>query len=250
MSSENEIVVTDNKGADALPAISMHPMVAMAMKGGDVAVETLDKLLQVQKDWEANEARKAYAQAMAHFRSEVPSISKNAEVDFSTSKGRTNYKYETLDGVFQAIGPALSSAGLSPTFNTVQESGNITVTCRVTHALGHYEETSMTAAADNTGNKNGIQALGSTVTYLQRYTLKALLGLSAGTDNDAQDQPVEKEYIDKDQQQSIYDLCERNDMDIAALEKYLKSKQINSIEEVETWIYPRVIEKLNEAISK
>ena len=59
-----------------------------------------------------------------------------------------------------------------------------------------------------------------------------------------------KEYIDKDQQQSIYDLCERNDMDIAALEKYLKSKKINSIEEVETWAYPKIIEKLNEAIKK
>ena len=40
--------------------------------------------------------------------------------------------------------------------------------------------------ADQSGNKNGFQAIGSAVTYLQRYTLKSALGLSAEVDDDAQ----------------------------------------------------------------
>ena len=40
--------------------------------------------------------------------------------------------------------------------------------------------------ADQSGSKNGFQAIGSAVTYLQRYTLKAALGLSAEVDDDAQ----------------------------------------------------------------
>jgi hypothetical protein len=43
----------------------------------------------------------------------------------------------------------------------------------------------MSAGADSTGNKNNIQSIGSTRTYLQRYTLVGALGLStADEDND------------------------------------------------------------------
>jgi len=246
MNESNAVVLDANPVLQPVQQAAMHPMVTMAMGKGDFSPETLDKLLQVQKDWEQNEARKAYAQAMAVFRAEVPSISKNAEVDFTGAKGRTNYSYETLDGILTTIAPALSSAGIAPTFKTNQEEGKITVICRVTHAMGHYEETSMFASADNSGNKNAIQSIGSTVTYLQRYTLKALLGLSAGNDSDAVDQP-QIEYINKDQQQELYALCEKTGMDISRLEAYLKSKKINSVEEIQTWIYPKIIEKVNEA---
>jgi len=247
----SEKKVTIIEPLESTPAIiDMHPMVAFAMQNGEISAESLDKLLQVQKDWEANEARKAYAKAMASFRSEVPSISKDSTVDFTSAKGRTNYRYETLDGIFRTIATALSNAGLAPTYDTKQENQNITVTCRVTHALGHFEETSMTSGADCSGNKNNIQALGSTVTYLQRYTLKALLGLSAGVDNDANNEETAIEYINKEQQKEIYSMCEKNSIEISILEKYLKSKKIMSIEEIQTWVYPKVIEKINEAISK
>ncbi len=41
----------------------------------------------------------------------------------------------------------------------------------------------MSASPDTSGSKNSIQAIGSTVSYLQRYTLFAILGL-ASTDQD------------------------------------------------------------------
>jgi hypothetical protein len=40
------------------------------------------------------------------------------------------------------------------------------------------------AGADQSGAKNSIQAIGSTISYLQRYTLKAALGLAAANDDD------------------------------------------------------------------
>ena len=49
------------------------------------------------------------------------------------------------------------------------------MTCVVSHRLGHSEENTLTAGRDESGNKNNIQAVGSTITYLQRYTLKAAL---------------------------------------------------------------------------
>ncbi|MEP5450516.1 ERF family protein, partial [Roseibium sp.] len=64
--------------------------------------------------------------------------------------------------------------------------GGVKVTCIIQHRAGHVEETTLMGGADQSGNKNGFQAIGSAVTYLQRYTLKAALGLSAEVDDDAQ----------------------------------------------------------------
>ena len=51
--------------------------------------------------------------------------------------------------------------------------------------MGHSEETTLKAPPDTSGSKNSIQAIGSTVTYLERYTLLAATGMAAaGMDND------------------------------------------------------------------
>lgn len=176
----------------------MHPLVSAAMAAGtELTPDNLSKLLDVQKDWEANEARKAYSAAMVQFRSECPNIIKDAVVDYQGSKGRTYYEHETLDGILKTISPALSQCGINPTFRTSTDNGVIIVTCRVTHSQGHYEETSLPAVADTSGGKNAIQGIGSTVTYLQRYTLKAMLGLSAGYDDDAIEDNSKEAYTEK-----------------------------------------------------
>jgi hypothetical protein len=58
------------------------------------------------------------------------------------------------------------------------------MTCRVSHVAGHYEETKMIGEPDQSGGKNNIQAKGSTMTYLQRYTLNTLLAIATEDDND------------------------------------------------------------------
>src|SRR5258708_10458648 len=58
------------------------------------------------------------------------------------------------------------------------EGGTIRVPCTLTHAQGHSESVSMSAQPDTSGSKNSIQAIGSTTSYLQRYTLFAATGLA------------------------------------------------------------------------
>jgi hypothetical protein len=140
--------------------------------------DVLAKLLVVQERWEANEARKAYVSAMNAFKSNPPTINKNKRVHFTSQKGTTDYKHATLDNVCDVIGSALSKQGLSFRWETEQADGHVKVTCIVTHEMGHSERTYLVADPDNTGNKNSIQAVGSTVTYLQRYTLLAITGMA------------------------------------------------------------------------
>lgn len=60
----------------------------------------------------------------------------------------------------------------------------MTITCVISHRDSHGEENSLSAGADHSGEKNAIQAIGSTPTYLQRITLKVALGLAAAEDDD------------------------------------------------------------------
>lgn len=92
------------------------------------------------------------------------------------------------------------------------------------------------AGRDESGNKNSIQSIGSTVTYLQRYTLKAGLGLAAASDDDggkADDEP-----INKDQVQVILALINETDSDIA---KFCKYMEVQSVPEIQASAFNRAV---------
>ncbi len=146
---------------------------------------TLSKLMDLQERWEAGRSRKAFVAAMTAFKQEAPAVlKKNDQVDFTTAKGRTHYNYANLGSIVQEITAILGKHELSASWSTSQEGNNVTVTCHVTHIAGHRESVALTGPIDESGNKNRIQAVGSTVTYLQRYTLLAALGLATGEDED------------------------------------------------------------------
>jgi len=153
-------------------------------QGADV--DKLAKLMDLQERWEANEARKAYAAAMVAFKADPPRIFKNASVDFTSAKGRTHYKHATLDNVSELIAAGLQKVGISARWETEQqEGGQIKVTCILTHVLGHSERVWLQAGRDDSGNKNSIQAVVSTVTYLERQTLLSATGMAVkNTDDD------------------------------------------------------------------
>ena len=50
-------------------------------------IDKLTKLMDLQERWERNEARKAFVVAMNAFKSAPPTISKNKQVSFQSSKG-------------------------------------------------------------------------------------------------------------------------------------------------------------------
>jgi ERF superfamily len=147
-------------------------------------VDQLTKLMDLQERWERREAKRAFDAAMKTFKAESPRISKNARVNFTTSKGTTDYRHATLDHVCNALIGILSKHGITHRWQVSQNEQWITVRCILTHELGHSEETSLVGTADLTGNKNTIQAVGSTVTYLQRYTLLAATGLATSDSDD------------------------------------------------------------------
>src|SRR3990167_4568646 len=114
-------------------------------------VAKLQALLAVKKEWEADEARKAFVVALNAFKADPPQVIKDKAVSFGT--GKTSYKHAGLDNASELIGAALASHGISHRWNVEQDGANIKVTCILTHALGHSEQVSMTAQADTSGSK-------------------------------------------------------------------------------------------------
>lgn len=193
--------------------ISTMPEVIQYALQNNAGVEKLEKMMELHERYEKNEAKKAYHAAMTAFKADPPKIEKDAHVNFTTQKGRTEYNHATLANVTSTINKALSNHGLSAAWETDQAEAGISVTCKITHVLGHSESTKLTAGADNSGGKNAIQSIGSTVTYLQRYTLLALTGLATHEqDNDGAGSGVE--FITEEQIETLNKLIESTGTDL------------------------------------
>jgi hypothetical protein len=188
----------------ATPGAAALSVIERIMTDPNASVERANQAFDFFQKVSAAEARKAFDAAMADAKAEIPPIVKNRVVEFATDKGLTSYRHEDLAGIARVIDPILSKHGLSYRFRTTSNPNEpICVTCIVSHRLGYSEENSLTAGRDESGRKNSIQAIGSTITYLQRYTLKAALGLSASHDDDGRaasehdDGPITSEQVDE-----------------------------------------------------
>jgi hypothetical protein len=140
-------------------------------------------------------ARLAFKRDYAAFRAECPRLEKDKLVSFTSAKGTTSYRHILIATAVDTLTPILSAHGLSHRWETRQkEGGIIEVTCYLEHEAGHMESATLWGAADMTGNKNSIQAVASTVTYLQRYTFLTVTG-SAAKDADTDGMTPEGDAI-------------------------------------------------------
>ena len=175
-----------------VPVATYDRVLDMAINQG-APLEQLEKWMELKERHEKAEAKKAYHKAMAAFKADPPEIYKDKRVGFHAKGSKTEYSHASLHNVSSLINKALSKQGLSAAYNTMQGESGIQVVCTITHELGHSESTSLTAGADNTGNKNSIQAIGSTISYLERYTILALTGLAT---KDMDDDGVASEAVE------------------------------------------------------
>lgn len=179
--SDKHAMIMAHVEPTAVQTQHMHPLVGAAMaQGQPFDPETLGKLMDLQQRWEAAEARKAYTHALAGLKRDLPSvIHKDAVVDFTAKSGqRTYYKHASLAGMMDAITEPLTAHGFALSWTPSTSERLVRVTCRLTHTEGHFEEASLEAPADTSGNKSPAQAIASTITLLQRYSALALLGIA------------------------------------------------------------------------
>lgn len=195
----NEITISSPPSAKELltemARKATDPQTALEIAKQVVELEVRFAELEQSRDrfeWEKLErqAKVAFAEAFNKFKDNAPKILKTKHVHFESRKegaSATSYWHVELDKACNVLIPALMKVGITHRWKSADLPGGYTrVTCLLRHKQGYEEEgASLSGPTDLSGGKNPIQGVGSSTSYLERYTLLASLGLvAAGKDDD------------------------------------------------------------------
>ncbi len=162
--------------------------------------EHLRELLAVRREWEADEARKAFNYAIAEFQRRAPII---AKLDDAYGK-----KYAKRDRIWREIRPLLTELGLSVTFQVCEVKGDIChVEGQLRHRDGHGERLVQDVPIPEVlKGQNRAQQLGSADEYARRYCTCSALGIVTGEDDDGR--RAGTQFVTPEQAREISDLLD------------------------------------------
>jgi hypothetical protein len=140
-------------------------------KGTDPAI--IEKLMDLAERQEANIARKAYVKAKALFKKTAPIVIRD------TKNAQYGSMYASETALMNTINPYLGEVGLDVSFDFPEVEKGMAVTCILTHELGHSERVTLPGPLDESGKKNPLQQVKSTVTYLRKATFEAITGIAS-----------------------------------------------------------------------
>lgn len=156
----------------------------------DADVDKLEKLMALKERWDAEEARKAFIQAMSDFQSKCPAIKKTKEGG-KTKAGDVAYYYAPLESMVAQTQQLVKECGFSYTFDTpMQKEGGVEVAITVSHVQGHSKtSTVFMPFVSKTGVMSDPQVIGATMTYAKRYAYGNAFGImTMDDDTDAIDE--------------------------------------------------------------
>lgn len=233
---ENNTTALVSADTEFDPSTKMHPMVRVALRTNDISPETIRELLTVQREWEAEEARKAFTRDLCAAKAELPSV---VGTDGQNEHLRT--RYTTLAKLLDTVSVPLARHGFSIGGNASHDNERIMVTTTLTHRQGHKESITLPCRPGG-GSKamSNEQALGKTITYLRRYGVATILGLASGDMPDSDD-PVPG-MVDMVKNQRAVSRLEEIGADLREAEKKIgRSWQSWTAEDLKTlagWLNP------------
>lgn len=148
----------------------MQQMLRDAMARGDMAI--IERVVELYRQERAEMKEMAYTAAFAAFKKNAPDVVKdmlNKQYDSD---------YSSLANLVNTVNKALGEYGLNARWEPDQSSG-IKVTCILSHKDGHSVRVSLTGPPDTSGQKNALQQIKSTLTYLEGATFQAVTGVVA-----------------------------------------------------------------------
>lgn len=146
-------------------------------------IDKMERLMAMHERFQAQQAKQQYDEALAQMQEELPVIGERGGI--RDKNGRIQSTYALWEDINEMIKPVLAKHGFALSFRTPRNEKGIEVEGVLSHRAGHRETTSLLLPADVSGNKNGVQAVASSVSYGKRYTAGALLNFTTtGEDDD------------------------------------------------------------------
>lgn len=154
--------------AAANPYMSMAQTVISTGRG----IEQLERLLDLQLRWDAEQARRAFFAAMAEFKKQPLTVSKDRE------NKQYDSRYTSLGNLVGTVSEAMAPFGLTADWE-IDQGDQIEVTCVLSHSAGHSKRVKLQGPPDDSGKKNDLQKVKSTLTYLRGATFEAVTGVAS-----------------------------------------------------------------------
>jgi len=210
--------------SEAILRISCNP---------DFDVDKFDRLIQLQREQEADQCRRAYNTAMAKCQAEIEPVARDAE------NTHTRSKYATLDAVAAAIRPIYARHGFAISFGTddPHQPDHYGVTALITHNEGFERVIRADFPKDLVGsqgksNKTEIQGFGSTMSYARRYLLYLIFNIplkNEDTDGNRSNGREEPKTLTVDQLAELKAEIDARGVD---LQKFLEYGSVNRLEDI------------------
>ncbi|MGE7621727.1 ERF family protein [Viridibacillus sp. NPDC096237] len=135
------------------------------------------------------------AKALAGFQRDVKQPLKDKANPFFKSK------YVPLENVVEAITESSAKHGLSFIQYPLNQENKVGIVTILMHQSGEWIESEPIFA---TPAKQDAQATGSVITYLKRYSLSAIFGITSDEDDDGNAGTHNKQHVDNYNQQNSY----------------------------------------------
>lgn len=156
-------------------------MIAAALRGS-FDVDELERLYELQRQYDKDEARKSFNMAVAAFKRNPPDIVRDM---LNKQYGST---YASIAAVVNTTNKALAPHGLNASWSVVDQSKDgMKIACILSHAQGHSERVELWGPMDTSGQKNPLQQVRSTTTYLRIATFEMVTGVASRVGNSDDD---------------------------------------------------------------
>ena len=228
--------MSDNK---ELALASPAEMIRQAVAGG-ADLTKLEKLLELQERWDANNARKEFAKFFSMAQSDIEAVIKTKE------NTQTHSKYAELGDVIETAKPAYTRYGFSVIFyeGDCPKENHIRIFADVLHGSGHKETYHYDVPLDGKGlrgndNMTAIHGKASSVSYGRRYLMCMIWNIPTA-DNDGNTQKLPT--ITEKQLHILRDLIISKDMEEKKLLEFLA---ITSLEDLKEGDYMKAMSAIN-----
>lgn len=170
-------------------------------------------------------------------------------------------KYADLSSVWSACREALTKHGLSVIQTTDMKDGQMILITTLLHGSGQWIRSSLPILSQ----KQDAQSIGSAITYMRRYSLAAMVGVTCDDDDDGNAATAPSNKPSQTALQSTISSIQARDLKALLDEcgpsyqqkfwSFLKNevKGVDSLEKIPVDVYPRIkmaIEKKREEYSK
>jgi hypothetical protein len=182
--------------AEPLQNATLMTVIERLSSNPNVDIDKIQRLLEMQERWEVNRDKSALRHAVAEFKKNPPEIIKKRTATINPS---FSYSYADLENITSAIIGELAAHGVTHSWKMAEGEKGVSVTCVLKYGMFEEDGVTLTAPPDTSGQKNAIQAKGSTISYLEKYTLLAATGMAAGmpdSDGNGQGSKMDQEAHD------------------------------------------------------